>query len=139
MPREIIDGTRSHFAHLQGGDRLGRRSAFPRRLGADFDEHDRAAILAHDVDFTMPRAIAPIKNCVPARDQLPNREIFAYSSEFLTRVRHAGRRSQIRGRTPPTPPTVAAVAGTGTLELEPGTGNLEPGTWNLETGNWKLE
>src|ERR1051326_2220534 len=112
MPGEIVDGTRSHLAHLQRGNRLGRRSAIPRRLGAHFDEHDRAAILAHDVDFAMPRAIAAIKNCVPARGQLPNREIFAYSSEFLACVRHAGRRSQIQGRTPPTPPTLAAVTGT---------------------------
>ena len=90
MPRQVIHRHRRHLPHLGAGDRLGGRTEIASRARPHLDEHDRPMVVADDVDFAMPGAVAARKNCVPARGELADRQIFACFSELLARVQATG-------------------------------------------------
>ena len=76
---------------LHDGHRRRRRRR-TRRPPAPSPRRTRGrAVAGDDVNFAKPRAIAALKNCVPAARQFRAREIFAHFPEGLPAIRWHGR------------------------------------------------
>src|SRR5436190_2729594 len=94
VPGQVFHRHGGDLPLLSIGDALGREAELRRGAGPHLDEHDHAAVFADDVDFAMLRAVAAIKNCVPAGEELRNREILACFTELLAQERHGAPASQ---------------------------------------------
>ena len=101
VPGQVVDRHRGDLSLLGVGDGLGGAAEFRGRARPDFDEDDRPVVFGNDVDFAMPRAVAAIKNCVPAGGQFRNREILACFTEELSLARHGAPASQDARRRQP--------------------------------------
>src|SRR5262245_25526551 len=100
MPRQVVDRHRGHLALFAIVDALSGAAELSGGAGADFDEHQRPAVLGDDVNFSVAGAVAALENCVPSRGELPRGELLADEAETLSVEGDVGRCGSFAIRTP---------------------------------------